>query len=337
MNWLVRPLWNSKEGRLRAGWRVLLYIALWLVGPALAHLWVGRPLAEWLWWLFPQLTIFPERVLFSLLTLATMLVGTWLMVRYVDHRPLRDLGLGLDRHWWCDLCFGLILGAGLMLFVFTVEWLAGWVTVRALFWSAPGSGPFLLAIFGPLVVFVVVGVSEELLTRGYQMRNLAEGLYLPPLSPRLALLAAWLLSSLFFGLLHIRNPNSSWISTSYLVLAGLLFGLGTMLTGRLGLPIGLHITWNFFQGNVFGFPVSGNNYASVTFIAIEQQGPILWTGGAFGPEAGLIGIVALLLGGVATVIWVRHRYRVLRLCDHWAIYRPWRTRPVALDPLRPTP
>ncbi|OUC07408.1 hypothetical protein RY27_15110, partial [Litorilinea aerophila] len=64
---------------------------------------------------------------------------------------------------------------------------------------------------------------------------------------------------------------------------------------------------------------------------------ILWTGGAFGPEAGLIGIVALLLGGVATVIWVRHRYRVLRLCDHWAIYRPWRTRPVALDPLRPTP
>jgi hypothetical protein len=75
----------------------------------------------------------------------------------------------------------------------------------------------------------------------------------------------------------------------------------------LAIPIGLHITWNFFQGNVFGFPVSGTD-AGATFIAIEQGGDALVTGGAFGPEASLIGIGAMVLGCALTVLWVRLRY-----------------------------
>ncbi len=80
------------------------------------------------------------------------------------------------------------------------------------------------------------------------------------------------------------------------------------MTGKLAIPIGLHITWNFFQGNVFGFPVSGTLANVTTFIAIEQGGPDLWTGGASGPEAGLIGIIAMVLGVVLTVVWVYWRY-----------------------------
>jgi hypothetical protein len=84
--------------------------------------------------------------------------------------------------------------------------------------------------------------------------------------------------------------------------------MGYLLTGELAIPIALHITWNFFQGNVFGFPVSGTAVRAATFISIEQGGPDLWTGGAFGPEAGLLGLGAMIVGIFVIILWVRWRY-----------------------------
>ena len=76
------------------------------------------------------------------------------------------------------------------------------------------------------------------------------------------------------------------LSTLYLMLTGLFFGLGYVLTGRLGLSIGLHFTWNFFQGNVYGFPVSGNIVGSASVLTIEQRGPALWTGARLAQKLG---------------------------------------------------
>ncbi len=194
----------------------------------------------------------------------------------------------------------------------------------------PGDVPFGLAILGPIVTFVVVGITEELWVRGYQLRNMAEGFNFGRLHPGRAIVWAWLVSSFVFGLLHAFNPNATWTSTTYLMLAGLFLGLGLILTGRLGLPIGLHITWNFFQGNVYGFPVSGNDFTSATFLAIEQGGPDLWTGGAFGPEAGLIGISAIILGSLLTLLWVQIRYGRVSLYRPYAVYTPRRSQdPIA--------
>ena len=83
-------------------------------------------------------------------------------------------------------------------------------------------------------------------------------------------------------------------------------GAGLILTGELAIPIGLHIFWNFFQGNIFGFPVSGVSYPAeiVSLIKINQSGPEMWTGGGFGPEAGLLGLFANLLGLLLIFGWV---------------------------------
>ena len=83
----------------------------------------------------------------------------------------------------------------------------------------------------------------------------------------------------------------------------------------------MHIAWNFFQGNVFGFPVSGTT--SVTsFITIQQGGPTLWTGGAFGPEGGLLGILAMLVGSLLIWGWVQSRYGRATLRRSLAEYAP---------------
>ena len=85
------------------------------------------------------------------------------------------------------------------------------------------------------------------------------------------------------------------------------------MTGSIAIPIGIHVSWNFFQGHVFGFPVSGGKDFFTTVVAIEQGGPELWTDGAFGPEAGLIGLFGFVLGALLVTVWIRVRYDGLSL------------------------
>jgi hypothetical protein len=217
-----------------------------------------------------------------------------------------------------DLCFGLVLGAVLMIMIFLIELSAGWITFNGTLRAIGNS--FLSGWLAALIGFISVGIYEEMLFRGYQLRNLVEGLNWKIWGSRSALWIGYLLSSSIFGLAHATNPNSTWVSTLNLVLAGLFLGLGFVLTGELAIPIGLHITWNFFQGNVFGFPVSGSR-SGTSLISIQQGGPNLFTGGAFGPEAGLVGIFAILVGSILTVLYVRKTRGEVRMRTELADYQ----------------
>lgn len=308
IKWLVQPYWNTSERRLRAGWRILIHFATWVLTYGLIQVATGGPLAALIYDRVPDLTDLADRMVAQAATLVIFLLFTWLIVVYIDRRPIRELGLQFDRAWWHDLLFGLILGAVVMTLVFLVEYWAGWVEIEAVFFVRVTTLPFALAILGPMMVFLVIGITEELLFRGHQMRNLAEGLNYAAIGARAAVLWSWAISSALFGLFHVFNPYADWVSTLNLAILGLMFGLGFLFTGRLGLPIGLHITWNFFMGNVFGFPVSGNDFTTASVFIVRQGGPGLWTGGPFGPEAGLIGILAIAVTSWAIVVWVRKRY-----------------------------
>lgn len=322
MHPLLWPFWNRVEGRLRAGWRVLIHLVCYLYAPPLLNWAIGQPISLALARMLPELAPVSDRLTLFGLRLVAVLVSTWLVVRFIDRRPWSEIGLQFDRPWWLDLLFGLFLGALLMSFIFAVEYYAGWVRVRDSFVVDSDATPFVTALIGPLVVSLVISIIEELLARGYQLRNMAEGLNMPRIGPTRAIVASWIISSLLFGLLHVFNPNATWLSTLYLMLTGVFFGLGYVLTGRLGLPIGLHFAWNFFQGNIFGFPVSGNIFGGATVILIEQGGPPLWTGGAFGPEAGLLGIAAILLGCLLTLMWVQTQYERVTFYLPLACHRP---------------
>ncbi len=323
--------WNKDEHRLRAFWRLLLQTLLFFLFSGLIQgvilILVLSVLSEGNLMNMPlngqaimaQFTRDPILVLLmNLGNFLTVFLTMWIAAKFLDRRPLAGFGLHFNRHWWQDFGFGLGLGVLLMSFIFLAELGVGWITITGGL-QAPRT-PFWGAILVLLFMFICVGINEEMISRGYLLRNLAEGLNLPAINPRAAILIAYLLSSIIFGMMHLGNPNTTLISTVNLVIAGLLLGFGFLLTGELAIPIGLHITWNFFQGVVYGFPVSGLESVS-SLIAIRQGGPEIWTGGAFGPEAGIIGLIAMVLGAVLIYCWVRWQYGTAVLNENIAIYK----------------
>jgi uncharacterized protein len=308
----LRPFFDEGTGRLRAPWRLLLqYLAYTVAVPLFANLLAGafllagRGAGSSGTSALAGSPLLP--VIGGVAGLGGALLSVWLAGRFLDRRPFADFGFHLSGGWWLDLLFGMALGALLMTTVFLVQSGLGWVTVTGSFESLVPGAPFWLAVLVPATLFVCVSFYEELVSRGYQLRNAAEGLNSSSLGPRGAVLLAWALSSAIFGYLHAANPNATILSTANVALAGLMLGCGYVLTGELAIPIGLHVTWNFFQGTVFGFPVSGLRIGGATFLSIEQGGPDLWTGGPFGPEGGLLAPAAMALGILLTALWVRLR------------------------------
>lgn len=299
--------WNTNERRLRLVWRLLILATLFIFIITFLAISISIGVKHGASILFTL----PGGGLISLLA---ALISMWLAARFVDRRPWSDYGLHLNWQWWLDLSYGLVLGAFLMTIIALAEWNAGWITITSTFRTPIPGNSYWIEMLLPLLGFLCVGIYEELLFRGYLIRNVAEGLNMPQIGARYAVLIAWLLSSVVFGLAHGTNPNSSIISSINLILAGLGLGLAYVLTGELAIPIGIHITWNLFQGTVFGFPVSGQDFSHTTLIAIAQHGDERWTGGAFGPEAGIIGILAMgaevIL--ILTWVWLRHRRIALK-------------------------
>ncbi len=309
---ILRLFWNYHEHRLRVLWRLIgqmvVFVVLTLLLTLLLGLAIGLTSAQSATLKLGLQVDAPEFIaLGGVATVLATLGSLWLAGRLLDRRPFAGFGFHLDRVWWGDFAFGLGLGVLLMTAIFLAELAVGWVTIRGTFQTAESGQSFALAFATPLVLFVCVGIYEEALSRGYLLRNLSEGLNFRFLGRRAAIVLAWVISSAVFGAMHAGNPNSTLVSTSNLVIAGLFLGLGTVLTGELAIPIGLHITWNLFQGNVYGFPVSGAELNRVTFVAIAQGGPDWVTGGDFGPEAGVVGLGATVAGMLLIVWWTRRR------------------------------
>lgn len=151
-------------------------------------------------------------------------------------------------------------------------------------------------LISSFIFYLVIATGEEIIFRGIIFRMIAE---------RWNVAIALAVSSLLFGAIHIVNPYASiWSSVAIAIEAGLLLGAAYSFSGTLWLPIGIHWAWNFMEGNIFGFYVSGHleNYRLLT---PSISGPGILTGGDFGPEAS---ILAIVLGASlsAWFIWKYH-------------------------------
>lgn len=131
------------------------------------------------------------------------------------------------------------------------------------------------------------GVLEELVLRVVIFRLLWRAFGIWP---------AIVLAALFFGMLHLANPDSSLFAAAGLV-AGEGIGIGLyLITGRIWAPIAMHAAWNFTQGWVFGAAVSGMGEIAGGPLALRPAPgiPDLLSGGGFGPEASLAALIVSL-------------------------------------------
>ncbi|EPY6471744.1 CPBP family intramembrane glutamic endopeptidase [Clostridium sporogenes] len=160
----------------------------------------------------------------------------------------------------------------------------------------------------PLMVvlpgWIIQSAAEEILVRGWLMNVLGA---------KYNITIGLIFSSLLFALLHFLNPNVSLVAILNLFITGILFGLYVIKTKNLWGACGLHAAWNFFQGNIFGFEVSGIKTGVGSLMKLKLVGSDLFTGGSFGPEAGIACTIVLSVAIIILLYKIKNSYEKIHL------------------------
>jgi len=212
----------------------------------------------------------------AIFTLLGTVVTIGIFRRFIDQESFRSMGF-YPKGFGKDTLFGLGLGALIMATGFTAL-----VNLQEIVWS--GTNMDLRNILLGIGLFVLVALSEELLVRGYVLNNLMKSMHRS---------IALLVSSVMFSTMHIFNSNFSWIGFWNIILAGILLGLPYIYTKSLWLPIALHFSWNFFQGIIFGFNVSG--HVTYSLFSQTRAADTIWNGGKFGFEGSVLSLIFQLI------------------------------------------
>lgn len=222
----------------------------------------------------------------------------WFWLWLFEKRHIWTAGLewpGWLRKYLRGLLIGVLMfGASLAILA-----LSGHLVIEEV-----ASGPGSLSLLGGSLLFLlawmVQGGAEEILARG---------LVLPVIGVRFGPWIGVILSSALFMALHLLNPNLSSLALANLFLFGFFAALFALYEGGLWGVFAIHTAWNWAQGNLFGFEVSGSELNTAVLLNLNTNGPDWLTGGAFGPEGG-VAVTAVLLAGIL-LVWLANRRRSL--------------------------
>nr|WP_278189690.1 CPBP family intramembrane glutamic endopeptidase [Brevibacterium sp. ZH18] len=225
-------------------------------------------------------------LLAGLITATLTLLVYRVVVRRTENRPVAEVSpTGAVR----ALGLGALIGIGLFSLAIAAIALLGGYAVDGL--GSPG------ALLGLLGLMAAAAVTEEVIFRGVLFRVVEE---------RTGSWIAMAITGLVFGLMHLLNPNASLFGAiAIAVEAGFMLTAAYMATRRLWVPIGLHFGWNIAAGGIFSTEVSGANTPQGLLDA-TMSGPVLLTGGDFGPEGSVFSIAICILAG-AIFVWMAHR------------------------------
>lgn len=229
---------------------------------------------------------------YSACDVLAVLAASLLLFR-LEGRPWSELGLSVRGHGR-GLLYGFLLAAVLYGIGFGLSLALGEVKVTGVHWQ-PGR------LAGAWLFFLLVALFEEILVRGFILGRL--------LRSGMNRFLALFLSASLFGLLHLFNPHVGLLPLVNLVLAGMMLGASYLYTRNLCFPVSLHLFWNWIQGPVLGYPVSGMG-SMATCLQLQVPHPTALNGGAFGFEGSLLCTVLVALSTLLIVRWGERRTAV---------------------------
>jgi membrane protease YdiL (CAAX protease family) len=253
--------WNEREQRPRAFLRIYIFLI------AYTTIFISIPIL-----VAPSGdSLFRSALLRTILTLCVtgLLFGA---ATYIDKRPIHTFGLEIDRHWGVDALVGLIIGGAIPTVATVLGLLGGWITVSEIAYTPTVT--YFRDLGFAIVITGGIAVVEELVFRGYVLSNALEGLDFRWLSQPMTIATALGLSALLFALTH---PAPELVNSLHFLSAGLLLGLAYLLSGQLGLPIGIHAGFNFVSAYVF--PTAANpSFAVISLSVTGHEWLIAQTG-----------------------------------------------------------
>lgn len=224
----------------------------------------------------------PLLILRQTIMMVSVFVAAIVVLR-IRKIPFSQIGLSYRGK---DLLAGILFAVVLYALGFGISLLLGVVEVVDIHFQAYS---LLLA----LVYFLLVSVVEEVAMRGLVLGRLLDG--------RVNKFWALLISSTLFSLIHLSNPNFTLIPFINILLAGLMLGASYLYTRNLCFPIALHWFWNWLQGPVLGYEVSGNRLGDSSLLAIYLPENNLINGGAFGFEGSILCTALMVIGTVIII------------------------------------
>lgn len=268
----MKKIFINSEKQLRSGWKILLaIIGITYIPRFITYLCQ----IIFISFEFPsEYSVYYSTITGCLVDLSYILI-IFALWKLIDNKNMKDLGLTTFKKNKLNFIHGLLSGALSFTAIALILYLTG---------NAKIVGGLLYPNFTPklllyLMLYTLVGFAEEIMCRGYFLSVLKQckNKYIPYIG-----------SAIIFSLLHAGNPGVDILAFINIFLCGLFLSYAVYKTHSLWLGIGYHITWNFFQGNVFGFPVSGLSNFNVSIYNSYILKDNIFNGGCFGPENGLL-------------------------------------------------
>ena len=291
-------MFKNKYGEVRSGWKISLTLILMFALMNVVSIFVGIILGIVVSTKgdIVELSAIENSPLFFSIAIIlqnlALIASSMIIWKAFEKKRITFMGLTNLKEGYKELGVGLLLGAVTITIVGVVLLLIGEVRlVNSL--SKPNIS---YELFSGLIAFIAVGFGEEIFGRAYCMSVLKQA------RNKYIILGV---SAVIFAAMHLGNSGISLLALINLFLVGILFGYMFMKSGNVWMPIGFHITWNYFQGYVLGFQVSGNDVMGI--YQLDNIGNSFFNGGTFGPEGGIIVTVILIITFIIVGVYYKDK------------------------------
>jgi CAAX protease family protein len=234
-----------------------------------------------------------------------VLISLFVQIKFLDKSSFEKYGLNLSKKWMHEFSIGCIIAFIQLSLFLLIMYQTGNLKIVDYFITQSSDYTFIEGFLSQSFSMLIGSTVEEIFFRGFLFYIMYEALRSVKKDPAKRAFLVLIVISPLFGIAHIENEGATLISTINLGLDAMMMCLPFLITGRLGMSIGMHFSWNLVQGVFFGFATSGN-ISKVSIISVEMPDNLL-TGGGFGPEGSILFLILDIIAVLLILSWKKFK------------------------------